>query len=88
MLEGTSLRMKHFATGADLVGAARVLFVWRCVESIGIPNPAGTDFVLLFLAASRGPTQAVAVRRAGDWSDRCSAARSSTRSCAGEAKNF
>lgn len=47
--------MQHFLEVLKELGPLGVLIL-SLVESLGIPNPGGTDFLLLFIAASRPET--------------------------------
>ena len=64
---------------------------WAClvlsfIESIGIPNPGGTDALLLLVSIARPATRCSA--RCWRLSVRCWAPRSSTKSCEREASKF
>ena len=50
--------MQHFLEILKELGPVGVLML-SFVESLGIPNPGGTDFLLLFIAASRPETAAL-----------------------------
>jgi uncharacterized membrane protein YdjX (TVP38/TMEM64 family) len=51
-VENAKRRMQHFLEILKALGPLGVLLL-SVLESAGIPNPGGTDFLLLFIAAAR-----------------------------------